>query len=387
VVFDPVDDSIMARPHDFYRLIYQADSLLSNTTPPLVSDVGLSLQARQAYLQTPDLDRRIPELAALVTRPGQSAPDKAALLENYLLTHYRYSLKPSQIEDPKPIATFLFETKEGHCEYFASAMVIMLRSLGIPSRIVNGFRSGEYNEVGGNYTIRGRNAHSWVEAYVSEGSWRSFDPTPASPDQVSRNFLSEQVSHYLDAFELFWGEWVLGYDEISQVSLFKDLQVNLAQWAHHSRYRFYREVLSLQRRVSWLGREGILFQRPVAWNLLFAAIMAGTGGWLAFRWLRRLGRRQRLSRAIRLGDGSPAIEVYGEMLKFLGSRGKVKPLGITPKEFVGTFDNLPLREQVGRLTEVYNAVRFSKGSISLAGMRQAYDALAQIKTLTKEGVI
>jgi transglutaminase-like putative cysteine protease len=387
VVFDPVDDSIMARPHDYYRLIYQADSLLSNATPPVGRDVGLSPQARQAYLQTPDLDRRIPELAAFVTQRAQSAPDKAALLENYLLTRYRYSLKPSQIEDPKPIATFLFETKEGHCEYFASAMVVMLRTLGVPSRIVNGFRSGEYNEVGGNYIIRGRNAHSWVEAYVSDGTWRSYDPTPASSDLGSRNFFSEQVSHYLDAFELFWGEWILGYDEITQVSLFKDLQINLAQWADHSRYRLYREAMSLQRRVSWLGREVALFQTPAGWKLSFAVLVVGIGGWLTLQWLRRLGRRWHLNQAIRRGDGSPAIQLYEEMLKLLHSRGKVKPVGTTPKEFVGTFDNLRLREQVGRLTDVYNAVRFSKGSINLAQMCQAYDALVQIKTLTKEGVM
>ena len=67
-----------------------------------------------------------------------------------------------------PIAYFLFERKRGHCEYFASSMAVMLRAVGIPSRVVTGFRGGEFNDLTGSYIIRARDAHAWVEAYIPE---------------------------------------------------------------------------------------------------------------------------------------------------------------------------------------------------------------------------
>jgi len=99
-------------------------------------------------------------------------------------------------------------------------MVVLLRRLGVPSRIVNGFRGGDYNEIAGDIVIRGRDAHSWVEAYMSDSGWVSFDPTPSAVDESQRAFIIKTFNNYLDALELFWAEWVLGYDDMVQVSLF-----------------------------------------------------------------------------------------------------------------------------------------------------------------------
>jgi protein-glutamine gamma-glutamyltransferase len=387
LVYDPVDDSLMARPHDFYRLIYQADSS-SSPTPQLSSTAGVfSSEVSPAYLQLPNLDVRIPELAAVITSQAWTSQEKAAQLENYLQNHYRYSLSASQIEDPKPIATFLFEKKEGHCEYFASAMVIMLRTLGIPSRIVNGFRTGEYNEVAGSYIVRGRDAHSWVEAYLSEGRWQSYDPTPASAESFFQNSWAMQINHYLDAFELFWGEWVLGYDEIVQGSLFNDLQTKLAQWIGHGRYLFYQSVLQARHRLFWLQRDLAILIRAAKWKLLSCTLVAAIAGGLGFRLLRRISRRQRLNHAVRTGDGTLAIQVYSDMLRFFQSRGKNKPSGLTPREFVETFANGRVRRHVGLLTEIYNSMRFSKSPMNLEQIQQAYESLTQIKNLSKEGEV
>jgi len=94
--------------------------------------------------------------------------------------HYRYTLHLPTTAPKDPLANFLFERKEGHCEYFASAMAVMLRSLAIPSRVVNGFRGGEFNDLNGQYVVRASDAHSWVEAYFPGHGWVGFDPTPAS---------------------------------------------------------------------------------------------------------------------------------------------------------------------------------------------------------------
>ncbi|HET8667619.1 MAG TPA: DUF3488 and transglutaminase-like domain-containing protein, partial [Terriglobales bacterium] len=131
------------------------------------------------YLQLPKFDPRIRKLAEEVTRSSPTPFDKATAIEHYLSTTYGYTLQLPRNMPADPLANFLFERKRGHCEYFASAMAIMLRTAGIPSRVVNGFRGGEFNSITGSYIIRARDAHSWVEAYFPGYGWASFDPTPA----------------------------------------------------------------------------------------------------------------------------------------------------------------------------------------------------------------
>ena len=128
---------------------------------------------------------------------------------DYLATSYGYTLQLPAVTPKDPVASFLFERKSGHCEYFASSMVIMLRALGIPSRIVNGFRGGEYNHVTGSYIVRARDAHSWVEAYFQGYGWYTFDPTPSS---ASGSGSWNRVYLYVDAMREFWHDWVVNYD-------------------------------------------------------------------------------------------------------------------------------------------------------------------------------
>ena len=97
---------------------------------------------------------------------------------NILLTHFTYTLQLSRTPPSDPLAEFLFIRKQGHCEYFAAAMAVMLRTQGIPSRVVNGFRPNEFNDVTSQYVVRDSDAHSWVEAYFPGHGWVSFDPHP-----------------------------------------------------------------------------------------------------------------------------------------------------------------------------------------------------------------
>src|SRR5580698_476065 len=103
------------------------------------------------YLQLPRLDSRIAPLAAQITASESNKYDKAVTLERYLQTHFGYTLQLGRSAQRDPLAYFLFERKQGHCEYFASAMAVMLRTLKIPSRVVNGFRTGEFNDVTSQY--------------------------------------------------------------------------------------------------------------------------------------------------------------------------------------------------------------------------------------------
>jgi transglutaminase-like putative cysteine protease len=181
-------------------------------------------EIRARYLQLPNrLDPRIVQLARDITAKGPSTFEKASLVEGYLKRNYSYTLNLKWNPGPDPLSTFLFEAKSGHCEYFASAMAILLRAANIPTRLVNGFLMGEYNPVSGDYIVRESNAHSWVEVYVPGRGWLEFDPTPPDPNHVEMN-LATQLSHYLDAAEQVWNSYIIVYDFNAQISLFRSAQ-------------------------------------------------------------------------------------------------------------------------------------------------------------------
>src|SRR5262245_12228086 len=181
--------------------------------------------AKQVYLSTPKLDPRVAQLARESTHNAPTPYEKARALENYFKTEFQYTLdlKP---KDDDPLADFLFRTREGHCEYFATAMAIMLRTLRIPSRIVNGLQMGEHHELNDTYTVRESDAHSWVEAYFPRtNSWIEFDPTPAAGiNDYARGGLMARLRKYADAMEVFWLDYIVTLDSDEQASMMVDLQ-------------------------------------------------------------------------------------------------------------------------------------------------------------------
>ncbi|MFQ5902777.1 MAG: transglutaminaseTgpA domain-containing protein, partial [Candidatus Binatia bacterium] len=120
------------------------------------------------FLQLPTIDSRIIQLSRRITEGISEEINKARALERYLQENYRYTLKGLPIEGKNPLAAFLFEVRQGNCEYFSSALTVMLRTLGIPARVVNGYLGGEWNPYGKYYLIRQSNAHSWVETYIAD---------------------------------------------------------------------------------------------------------------------------------------------------------------------------------------------------------------------------
>ncbi|HYY55444.1 MAG TPA: transglutaminaseTgpA domain-containing protein [Candidatus Dormibacteraeota bacterium] len=135
----------------------------------------------ERYLQLPStVPNRVKALAANITKDKTNAYDKAEEIERYLRDKYKYSTvvkAPPSGRDP--VDYFLFDLKEDFCEYFASSMVVMLRSIGVPARIVEGYTPGAYDEITGRYVVTERNAHAWVEVYFAGFGWIEFEPTPS----------------------------------------------------------------------------------------------------------------------------------------------------------------------------------------------------------------
>jgi len=364
--------------HNFSRMQYEARSVVP--APPVAalrqSGSDYSAATRDTYLQLPKLDPRIPELAKQITARADNPYDKTRALESYLRTHYAYTLDLTGAPPPDPLAYFLFEKRAGHCEYFASAMTVMLRSIGIPARLVNGFLTGEYNDVGGDFIVRASDAHSWVEVFFPNHGWLTFDPTPAAEESAPGMFA--QLGRYWDWFQLQWSEWIVNYDFVHQVTLAQNLQRVSRDWTEQLRKKFAEA-----RRVATDQLE--LWQARAMHTAAFLpGLFVVIAGLCIFVLLLQPKVRERLMTLwhLRVSTSSAmtphlATLQYNEMLRLLSRRGIRKAPEQTPLEFAASLPDGNLAEPVHELTTMYHAARFG-GQPS--DPRRATSLLAQIQT-------
>jgi protein-glutamine gamma-glutamyltransferase len=310
----------------------------------------------KTYLQLPaPLDARIPQLAAKATANSANEYDKAANVERYLMTHYSYTLNLTGPRAKDPLANFLFVRRSGHCEYFASAMTIMLRSIGIPARYVTGFLPGEFNDVGGDYIIRESDAHAWVEVYFPNYGWITFDPTPPGSDQHSGVF--GRLSMYWDWFQFTWGEWVINYDFTHQMTLGRALNRSSRSWGDRVRDAYGQKRDAVMHALVALDRkvEASPWLLPGTLILLLVVLFALRGKWMIRYGLARWSLRTR--RTGNLTASLAALE-YTEMLRVLERCGWRKSPSQTPLEFAAAIPAPDVSAPVAQLTELYQSARF-----------------------------
>ena len=337
---------------------YEAVSDLAQPSSTVLRAASGSVPSSVAlpYLQLPFLDPRIPQLARQITANAGTSYDKAAAIQQYLMTRYGYTLQLPRTMPRDPLANFLFVRKQGHCEYFASAMAIMLRTQGIPARIVNGFRGGEFNDLTGSYLIRARDAHSWVEAYIPGEGWITFDPTPAGLGLAPGRWNRLQL--YLDAASEFWREWVVNYDSAHQ----RTLEQTAAQ---HTQSLWQRQRAWLRARYASLladarSAQRSLLRSPSRWTLglsgavLFLFLLLNIRRW-AGAW-----RAHRTAAHPAQAPGMAASIWYARMTHFIGRRGWQKLPAQTPQEFVATIGEERLRNSVACFTTHYERARFAQ---------------------------
>lgn len=204
------------------RIRYEAVSSVSDVIPG-------ELINRGKYLQLPDGNmQRTRELVKGLSPDGGEAALKA-ILRFLKGGNYSYSLRNLPLSD-NPLEDFLFAHRYGNCEYFASAMAIMLRIAGIPSRVVGGYRGGYYNEVGGYYLLLQKNAHVWVEAYIDDKGWVRADPTPAVIEDftsAARKGLVFKIKLLFDSIQYHWNTLIINYDFANQMSLFYKVRTGI----------------------------------------------------------------------------------------------------------------------------------------------------------------
>jgi hypothetical protein len=358
--------NLVATPENAFRVFGPFNETLryevsAHSGPPLPS--SLTPAERNRFLDLPLVDIRIYALARAWSGDGD-ALDRALRIQSHLQRDFKYTLDGPERPARDPLADFLFVRKEGYCEYFASAMAVMLRSEGIPARVATGFQSGYFNDVSGLYVVRASDAHAWVEAWIEGLGWTTFDPTPPSGRTGTASLFS-RIDMYLDAADHTWQEWVVSYDLGHQVAIAAKFDAALRGWSRAGA-NSGGSWTTLVRAAARTWGAGIL-----------AALMIGLlafffgppllEGWRGKMQLRRIARSG--------GSPSDASVLYERMLNILARRGFQKPGWFTPVEFAR---HLPPEEnrKVVEFTEVYNSIRFGGeigATAQLAGLLREFE--------------
>lgn len=385
-------DGLWTEPHRYNKIdyaVYSDTSVPSDEELAVDNSRNFGRNIKERYLQLPpDHDKRISQLAVDITQGATTQIEIVRRIERHLRDQYTYSLNLRQVTDGDPVADFLFNTRAGHCEYFASAMVLMLRArqIQIPARIVNGFQTGEYNSTADVYTVRQSDAHSWVEVYFPKSGWVAFDPTPAAGLSSYGDGVMAWMRQYSEAMEMFWLEHVVGFDLNRQLSLAytaqrwmafyqRDISMHWFDWTSGLAQRLgdWREgrddngepVEDRSKNVSWRR----LALHPASLAVLAFLVLGG----VAYLW-----RTQWKSwrRSMKRDAEESAIRFYQEMLRLVERTGHKREPYQTPQEFAAELAN----PAVSEITRLYQQTRFGDQYLSQDEAARIDALLHQLKT-------
>jgi len=286
--------------------------------------VPIANEHRAEYLEVPPGHERVAELARKVAGDAINEEQKALRVERFLKRgEYTYSLHQPDVGKRNPLDVFLFEQKRGHCEYYSTAMAIMLRTLGVPTRNVTGFAGGQYNPYGGYYALRQGDAHSWVEVYLHGQGWVTFDPTPSGrADAGPREGLWNDVNALVDALRTRWMTSVVGYDLRAQVGMLRRLARLFEALRGPGRHGLSEQMN---------GAHG--FGPHVGWRSVLRWLGAGLAlalfVYALFKlfWPRAREDARQLSR-----QQARVVALYGELERALRRSGYPRPPAVTPLE-------------------------------------------------------
>jgi transglutaminase-like putative cysteine protease len=380
-----------------------------------------------------------PRLTAIAEEIVAKAPDgaetslaKARLLQNHFLNTdlYHYTLDFRNLPrtpNLDPIEDFVANHHSGHCEYFASALTMMLRSQGIPARVVVGFKGGDLNQLGGYLQVRQKSAHAWVEAFIDRddlpeamlvdqdeslvGAWMRLDPTPSASAREGANdedTLFGRFGQTLDYAQSLWDDYVLGLGpERQTIALNEELPEDDTQGAADS-----RQASTLRDGVRrMIGRFGLdIFHWRLrdwfSWRAGLLAMLLATAAIAAYRlvqeiwkrlpWRNKTTRRAQTRRRVR-------VEFYERLERLLEKVGLRRKPSQTQREFVLAVsrrlnvdgERTAASTALGLLVNSFYHVRFGTGALdkyeseaieqALARLEEELDALAPLNQAKRQG--
>ena len=336
----------------YWGLAAPAYTAWSMTAPPTTDDLrgatGGFFPGRNHYLQLPRLPDRIRTLTDSITAGTDARYDKVKAVEGFL-RGFTYTLELPGSARAATLDHFLFERRSGHCEYFSTAMVVMLRTQGIHAREVNGFRGGEWSEFGNYLAVTQNQAHSWVEVWFPSYGWVTFDPTPAgTAGAISSTAWFWPGRFLFDAVQHRWNKWVLDYSVE-------------AQWGLLDRLRTWSE-------------EGVSGATP----------QAGGSGWMA--WF--LAVLVLAALGALLGHGQfrtrhpHETRAYLRLVELCRGAGVVSPAAVGPLELVKELERRrhPAAGAARRLVDLYLRARFGAHPLDEREQRVLAEALGNARS-------
>jgi protein-glutamine gamma-glutamyltransferase len=335
-------------------------------------------QITERFLQLPETSPRIAALADEITKQARTPYEIVQAVERHLRVGYRYSLDLGTDISRSPLEDFLFIRKTGYCEHYATAMVVLLRTLKIPARLATGFLPGEWNEFGHYYTVRQQDAHAWVEVYFPRSGWVTFDPTPTIL-VTPTNALLTMVTEVLDSSRLQWDRYVIRYSLRDQVKVLQEAR----NTTERLRAQVWGLIANATRSINSLWARAVGFLRTSGWVALPASMLIFGLGWLISVKLRR-DRSRRV--AFRGDSHSLATDFYGQMLSLLAAHGLDKSPGATPFEFARHIRRRwsEVCGYVDGLTELYCRIRFGPADLPAGELERARALLAGLRRAQRD---
>ncbi|HOE16374.1 MAG TPA: DUF3488 and transglutaminase-like domain-containing protein [Syntrophorhabdaceae bacterium] len=298
----------------------------------------------ERYLQVPEnISSRIVDLVNSITH-GKDRIEKIGSLYAFLHNgEFKYSMQNLPLSK-NPLETFLFDSKYGNCEYFASTFAIMLRIAGIPSRVIGGYRGGYYNDVGQYYLIPQKNAHVWVETFLPQKGWLRYDPTPASLENFAfplegGSLLKARV--FLDTVNYYWYAFIINYNLEKQISFIRKVRTGIKRPS--LRFKFDKDALSKY--------------------LIIALLIAGIAVIIRLLFKPRQSKEKKLLFAF-----LQKMEKYGYRKE--ASQGL--------EEFVSRIDDEKLREQASAFVRSFEGVYFRDRTFTRESFTELRSILASM---------
>ncbi|MFN8741756.1 MAG: DUF3488 and DUF4129 domain-containing transglutaminase family protein [Pirellula sp.] len=341
-------------------LLLDVSDVIPVETSRYKTNDSMSLYTRDELTDfPPSLTPIIPfrdKVLSMATNLVDSKFSHAKYLESYLATspEFKYSLRNTAPIDKQvdPIVDFLLNKKKGHCEYYASALAMLLRSMNIPTRMVSGYRPSEYNEIGKYFPVQQKHAHVWVEAYftvdelkesfmsemvpdwVETGMWARLDPTPSGDEATGLDSFKTPDGQAFGMLQELWSELVMNVDKSRQSNMFS-LFGETSKDSYEEYWEKVAELLESLKSSSLIG--GLL--SPDKWFSWRAALVitvfcaSGVGLYKLVVWFFP-GLMPRLKTKVKSKNRITKVDFYNRVSKVLKKMGINRQPWETPREFL-----------------------------------------------------
>jgi hypothetical protein len=303
------------------------------------------------------------KLARRLTEGKDTYYDKAEAIETYLSNdNYQYTLQIPELSKDHPVDDFILNIKRGHCELYASALALMVRSLGVPARLANGYRGGRFDPSDSAYTVTQDMAHVWVEVYFPNYGWVIFDPSPKDNevDERAISALQRAVSRIVLKGKLIWYRGFVGFNPRNRFAIVRDATTGF--------FRGPTEGQGTSRSFTATGKGGrLVFTMLAACGILAVVVMTA-------RRVRSAPGRKWISVAL-TREQQQATALRKQLLNRLRNAG-VAGASMTVDELRSAIARFPdgERDPAHQVLESYNAVRFGRRPLSTG----AYNSLRRI---------